>query len=285
MRVILGNFYYAPHRTQWGVWQWDWVSENGASGKFIKDFRSKEEARAADPHYDFDSKVGISSETGISAQLSETTYKMGATTYDFSKPELIFGEDFEISEPSPLSDIPNIKTRSIFLGTIFEVTTKETRNGDKTNIIIGISDGASATYLRKMLPNEEIGWVKGIKAGQHVAVIGRVQRDKFDNEIQILPRGVKKISREYRRDNADEKRVELHLHTQMSAMDALIAPEAAVKQAHKWGHPAVAITDHGNVQAFPEVMLALEASGSDLKILYGILKVSIILCTYGGYYG
>ena len=46
MRAILGNFYYAPHRTQWGVWQWDWVSENGASGKFIKDFRSKEEARA-----------------------------------------------------------------------------------------------------------------------------------------------------------------------------------------------------------------------------------------------
>ena len=231
----------------------------------------EEEARDADPHYDFDSKVGISSETGISAQLSETTYKMGATTYDFSKPELIFGEDFEISEPSPLSDIPTIKTRSIFLGTIFEVTTKETRNGDKTNIIIGISDGASATYLRKMLPNEEIGWVKGIKAGQHVAVIGRVQRDKFDNEPFLAPTGIKKISSVLRMDNAKEKRVELHLHSNMSQMDALITPKEIIDTATRWGHRAIAITDHGNVQAYPEIMLAHEKSGNtDLKILYGI---------------
>ena len=231
----------------------------------------EEEARAADPHYDFDSKAGISSATGVSTQISETTYKMGATTYDFSKSELLFGEDFEISEPSPLSDIPTIKTRSIFLGTIFEVTTKETRNGDKTNITIGISDGASATYVRKMLPNEDTGWVKGIKSGQHVAVIGKVQRDKFDNEPYLAPTGIKKISSVLRMDNAKEKRVELHLHSNMSQMDALITPKEIIDTATRWGHRAIAITDHGNVQAYPEIMLAHEKSGNtDLKILYGI---------------
>ena len=231
----------------------------------------EEEARAADPYYDFDSKAGISSATGVNAQLSETTYKMGATTYDFSKPTLAYGDEFEIIEPTPLSDVTSVRNRSVFLGTVFEVTTKETRNGDKTSITIGISDGASATYVKKIIPNEEAGWQNDIKAGQHLAVMGRVQRDKFDNEPFISPTGIMKISSVLRMDNAEKKRVELHLHSNMSQMDALITPKEIVDTAIRWGHRAIAITDHGNVQAYPEVMLAYEkAKNNDLKILYGI---------------
>ena len=231
----------------------------------------EEEARAADPYYDFDSKAGISSATGVNAQLSETTYKMGATTYDFSKPTLVYGDEFEIIEPTPLSDITSVRNRSVFLGTVFEVTSKETRNGDKTSITIGISDGASATYVKKIIPNEEAGWQNDIKAGQHLAVMGRVQRDKFDNEPFISPTGIMKISSVLRMDNAEKKRVELHLHSNMSQMDALITPKEIVDTAIRWGHRAIAITDHGNVQAYPEVMLAYEkAKNNDLKILYGI---------------
>ena len=231
----------------------------------------EEEARAADPHYDFDSKAGISSATGINKQITETTYKMGATTYDFSKPSLVYGNEFEILEPTPLADVPSVRNRSIFLGTIFEVTTKETRNGDKTSITIGISDGASATYLKKILPNEEVGWHKDLKSGHHIAVMGKVQRDKFDNEPFIAPTGIMKISSVLRMDNAEKKRVELHLHTNMSQMDALITPQEIIDTAIRWGHRAIAVTDHGNVQAYPEVMLAYEkAKNNDLKILYGI---------------
>ena len=231
----------------------------------------EEEARAADPYYDFDSKAGISSATGVNAQLSETTYKMGATTYDFSKPTLAYGDEFEIIEPTPLSDVTSVRNRSVFLGTVFEVTTKETRNGDKTSITIGISDGASATYVKKIIPNEEAGWQNDIKDGQHLAVMGRVQRDKFDNELFISPTGIMKISSVLRMDNAEKKRVELHLHSNMSQMDALITPKEIVDTAIRWGHRAIAITDHGNVQAYPEVMLAYEkAKNNDLKILYGI---------------
>ena len=231
----------------------------------------EEEARAADPYYDFDSKAGISSATGVNTQLSETTYKMGATTYDFSEPTLVFGDAFDIIEPTALAEIASVRNRSIFLGTIFEVTAKETRNGDKTNITIGISDGASATYVKKILPNEEVAWHKDLKPGQHLAVSGRVQRDKFDNEPYISPTGIMKIRSVLRMDNADKKRVELHLHSNMSQMDALITPKEIVDTAIRWGHRAIAVTDHGNVQAYPEVMLAYEkAKNNDLKILYGI---------------
>ncbi len=233
--------------------------------------RRIEEARAADPHYDFESRAGISSLAGSNEVISETVVRMGAGTYDFSSPEPLFGDDFELIEPTPLSELENVKTNTVFLGTVFEVTTKETRSGDKFNCTVGISDGACAVYIKKAYASEEMGWVKGLKSGTSIAVLGRVSRDRFDNEPYIIPKAGKKIKKLEREDRSDEKRVELHLHSNMSQMDAVITPAEIVNTAIRWGHRAIAVTDHGNVQAFPEVMEALEKSGNkDLKILYGI---------------
>ena len=229
----------------------------------------EEQQRAQDPTYDFEARAGISSATGTAEVIGDTVYRMGATTYDFANSQPIFGDDFTIANPTPLSDAPKTKSREIFLATVFDVAMKETRAGDKTNCTIGISDGASAIYVKKTLPNEDLDWVKSLKAGTHVAILGRVQTDKFDNEPFLSPIGIKKISTVLRTDDAAEKRVELHLHTNMSQMDAIINPADLVSTAIRWGHKAIAVTDHGNVQAFPEVMLALEKSKSDLKILYG----------------
>ena len=231
----------------------------------------EEEARANDPYYDFEKRQGVSSMTGQNLEISETRYKMGACTYDFAECEAVFGEDFDVIEPTPLSDIDNVRSVGIFLGTVFEVGSKDTRAGDKTTLTIGISDGASAAYAKRTLPKEECEWFKGFKAGAHVAIFGKVMRDKFDNEPFISIRGIKKIKKIDREDNAERKRVELHLHTNMSQMDAISTPAEIIKTAIKWGHPAIAITDHGNVQAFPEIMLELEKSkNTDLKVLYGI---------------
>ena len=230
----------------------------------------EEQARAADPTYDFEAKSGISSATGTAEAISDSEYRMGATTYSFSGATPVFGDDFAISNPTPLSDAPKSNGKAIFLGTVFDVSMKETRAGDKTNCTIGVSDGASAIYVKKTLLNEELDWVKGLKKGTHLAVLGRVMTDKFDNEHFLSPLGIKKISTVLRTDNAEEKRVELHLHTNMSQMDAIVTPAELVETALRWGHKAIAVTDHGNVQAFPEVMLALEKSKSDLKILYGM---------------
>ena len=240
--------------------------------------RREAETRAQDPHYDFEAKAGISSVTGVAKTISDTKCQLGATVYDFAESEVVFGDDFEVTEPSPLASVSQSKGRALFLGTAFEVTMKETRAGDKTNCTIGISDGASAVYVKKTLPNEELDWVKdlagAVKKGKkklcHLAVLGRVMQDKFDGELFLSPIGIKRIKTELRTDNAPEKRVELHLHTNMSQMDAIITPAELIDTAVRWGHKAIAVTDHGNVQAFPEVMLALEASGADLKILYGI---------------
>ncbi len=230
----------------------------------------EEEARQRDPHYDFEARAGISTETGKNEYINETTVKMGATVYDFSSPELIYGEDFDIFEPTPLSEITSIKNTTVFLGTVFEVSTKETRAGDKLSVMIGISDGASGIYLKRTVLIDESDWVKKLPIGCDVAVFGKLMYDKFDNEPFVSVRGIKSITKTRREDNAEEKRVELHLHTNMSQMDALITPDELIKTAIKWGHKAIAVTDHGNVQAFPEVMLALEKSKSDLKVLYGI---------------
>ena len=231
----------------------------------------EEQERANDPYFDFERRQGISSLTGNNEAISETRYRMGACTYDFSESEAVYGEDFDIIEPTPLSEVENIKYNTVFLGTVFEVTTKDTRAGDKTSLTIGISDGASAVYARKILAKEECGWLKGFKAGANVAIFGKIVRDKFDNEPTINFQGIKKIKKIERNDNSEEKRVELHLHSNMSQMDAIITPAEIVNTAIRWGHKAIAVTDHGNVQSFPEVMLELEKTGNeDLKILYGI---------------
>ncbi len=229
------------------------------------------EARANDPHYDFERKSGLSSMTGINERVGETLYSVGANTYDIGESELIFGEEFNIGTPTPLCDVENQKLPSVYLGTVFEVTVKDTRAGDKTNITIGISDGASGVYIKRILPKDDAEWVKGFKPGAHIAVYGKAMKDKFDDEIFVSFRGIKKIKKTEREDKAARKRVELHLHSNMSQMDAMITPAEIVNTAIRWGHPAIAITDHGNVQAYPEIMLALEKSkNKDLKILYGI---------------
>ena len=236
--------------------------------------RAEEEARARDPHYDFEQRAGISSLTGVNKMISETVYRMGATTYQTADSQELYGESFEIFEPTPLSDVERVRNTSVFLGTVFELASKETRGGDKFSLTIGISDGACGTYMKKIVLPDEMDWFKGLKVGAHLAVLGRVRRDKFDNEIFIDPRAIRKIKKLERMDNAPEKRVELHLHSNMSQMDALITPQDIVNTAIRWGHKAIAVTDHGNVQAFPEVMLALEKAEKDgkgsVKILYGM---------------
>ncbi len=235
--------------------------------------RSEEEKRLADPHYDFEPRAGLSSTTGRQAKLGDGKFLMGASTYSVSDAELLFGDDFDISEPTPLAGVDGVQGSTVFLGTLFEKTVKEARGGDRFNCTLGISDGASGSYARLVLVSRELDFIKSLDKGTHLAVFGRVRRDKFDNEPFISPRGIKKIKILERTDDAPEKRVELHLHTNMSAMDAIITPQQLIDTAVRWGHKAIAVTDHGNVQSFPEVMLALEKArkkGSDLKVLYGM---------------
>ncbi len=268
------------------------VTERNASEaiKLREEARAQKEAeaRAADPHYDFDKKVSMLKEAETFDMVSDTVFKIGTATYDISNAELIYGDDFDIVEPNAIANADKIKGSCIFLGTVFEVTTKDIRRGEKFNITIGISDGACGIYLKKVFEPDKIDWSKKIKEGMHVAVSGRIMYDKFDNEAFVSFKGIKKIKRLQREDNAKEKRVELHLHTNMSQMDAIISPKEVISTAIRWGHKAIAVTDHGNVQSYPEIMLALEkAEGSDLKVLYGMEAYYVndtAKCVFGNKY-
>lgn len=108
-----------------------------------------------------------------------------------------------------------------------------------------------------------------LKPGMRLRLMGNVAPDRFAfDEMTMMPRGIMKLEVAQRMDNAPEKRVELHCHTKMSKMDALTPMEGLVKQAIRWGHKALAITDHGVVQAFPFCFDAAE--GSDLKLIFGM---------------
>ena len=116
--------------------------------------------------------------------------------------------------------------------------------------------------------------LENVQAGMWVRIQGKMTFDRYDNEMVMQPNSIQKLKAPKREDTAKDKRVELHLHTTMSSMDALTETAAAVKQAAAWGHRAIAITDHGCAQSFPDAMKAAskaKVAGTDenIKILYG----------------
>jgi DNA polymerase-3 subunit alpha (Gram-positive type) len=106
-----------------------------------------------------------------------------------------------------------------------------------------------------------------ITPGMYVTVSGSIGFNRYDGDLAIDPVSICTAEKPQRMDEAPEKRGELHLHTQMSAMDALTNTKEVVKRAIAWGHPAIAITDHGVAQSFPD---AMKAAGDKIKIIYGV---------------
>ncbi|MBQ8248978.1 MAG: PolC-type DNA polymerase III [Clostridia bacterium] len=194
---------------------------------------------------------------------------IGGKIFDISSPEYIIGDPFDIVNPVPIRNITGPMKNIVVLGETFGFETKETRKGDRLILTFAITDKDSSINIKMAQPKEALEpYLANIKDGMTIAIKGYAKIDTFDNEAIIVPTAVAKISQQYRMDNAEEKRVELHCHTQMSSMDAIIEPGELVKLAHRWGHKAVAITDHGNVQAYPLAMMAAEKLG--MKVIYGI---------------
>lgn len=194
------------------------------------------------------------------------TIKTGYMTFSTENAELLFGEDFDI-KPSRLHDAPKLSGDVVFVGEIFEREIKARRRGSSL-VSFCIGDGNSAVTVRDEIKSDESNKYEKTENGMSVAAYGSLSYDEFDGEIVLTPLAMKKIKKIERADNAPEKRVELHLHTTMSTMDAIIPPDVAVKTAKAWGHRALAITDHGNVQGFQAAAVAAKKVG--MKLLYGM---------------
>ena len=228
----------------------------------------------------FDSNV-------VAERLEDGRIRIGSSCFDVSAPEYIIGTAFEI-QPVPISTVKTPRSKVVFLGEVFSFEKEANRAGDKFNITFGIFDGNASIYVKQfsVLPEDANEFAGKIKTGMAVAVHGYVKPERNDDELYMTYTDLAVISKRVRTDRAEKKRVELHLHTNMSSMDALIAPDIAVKTAKKWGHPAVAITDHGNVQGFPEAMIASEKE--DMKVIYGMEAYFVndtASAVYGNYNG
>ncbi|NSW92325.1 MAG: PolC-type DNA polymerase III [Firmicutes bacterium] len=155
-----------------------------------------------------------------------------------------------------------------FSGDIMKVEFKEIK-GNRYLCIFDITDYTSSLTVKFFVRKNNIDEIKKkIKEGITVKVRGEAQYDKFSREFVIIALDILQIEKQMRMDMAKEKRVELHLHTQMSAMDGVSPVEELIKRAFEWGHKAIAITDHGVVQAYPGASMA--ANKYNIKVIYGI---------------
>ena len=158
----------------------------------------------------------------------------------------------------------------IIEGSIYNIEPREIR-GEKYIVSFDITDLSDSTtvkfFVKKSVFDAELS--DKIKKGKYLRVQGEVQFDKYTKEIDIMAKNIMAAAAPPpRMDDAEEKRVELHLHTQMSSMDGVTPVKKYIERAIAWGHKAIAITDHGVVQAFPDAMNAI--GKSDLKVIYGV---------------
>ncbi len=154
-------------------------------------------------------------------------------------------------------------------GTIIRKESVTSKDGKWEIYSIDITDYESSNTLKMILPTDKKEAVEELKKGDTILVQGDASYDKYEHDVTIRPNSVTLVQQVKKKDNAPKKRVELHLHTNMSTMDGLSSPVDLVKTAHDWGHPAIAITDHGVCQGFPDAMY-LSEGWEDFKTIYGV---------------
>ena len=177
------------------------------------------------------------------------------------------------NKPTPICDV-NLESGNVTVwGDIFELIKKQSRDGKKSIYSVNITDYKGSITLKLLLDSSQTSSIDSLKVCDTVLVSGSVSYDKYDNDIVIMPKNICIVEKVNRIDNESEKRVELHLHTNMSAMDGMTPAERLIERAADWGHKAIAITDHGVVQAFPDAVSAvskLRKKGKEIKLIYGV---------------
>ena len=177
------------------------------------------------------------------------------------------------AKPVPISRItPDIGSVTVW-GEIFSVDSKLTRDQNRKIYSINITDYTSSITLKIIELVAQCKMLDTLKKGMSILVRGDVEYDKYDREIVLRPKGISTVEQLKVVDDAPEKRVELHLHTNMSSMDGVSSAGDLIERAYAWGQPAIAITDHGVAQAFPDAMNALEritGKGGKFKVIYGV---------------
>ena len=215
------------------------------------------------------------SEKPASFNKPEKRFEKGGFQRRFQKksdnPDVIYGRDFD-EETMNIDEIWGEMGEVVIRGKVRTLEQREIRN-EKTIVSFEITDFTDTIKVKMFVHNEQLPELLGeLKAGAFVKVKGVTVNDTFDRELTIATViGLKKISdfTTIRMDNSVKKRVELHCHTKMSDMDGVTDVKDIIKRAKKWGHKAIAITDHGCVQSFPDANHALDKDDT-FKVIYGV---------------
>ena len=211
------------------------------------------------------------------AAMERSSVRPAAHAERKSKGEAILGRAVT-KRPTPMNELELDMGVVVVEGDVFAVDHKELKKRGAWVVAFDLTDYTGSIRVNKFFPGDEgKPIVDGVKKGMHLKVQGRLNMDRFYGDMVLEPMAITTAPQEQRQDTAPEKRVELHLHTNMSAMDALTAvgfktdsvigsDKNVVKRAERWGHPAIAITDHGVAHAFPNA----KHSAKNIKILFGV---------------
>ena len=182
-------------------------------------------------------------------------------------PDIILGKEIKEAVTHQLNQIESELDSVIVQGRIFDLEKLRSKKGNHFFVFALTDDSNSITG--KVFPGNKRRALKGeLQEGQSVLIKGYVQYDSYSKELILMPQDINQFQAESKKDQAEKKRIELHLHSRMSAMDSVLDVKKAIARAAEWGHPALAITDHGVVQAFPDAEQAGKEYG--VKIIYGM---------------
>lgn len=185
----------------------------------------------------------------------------------------VLGNAIKAKQTTDLREVTLETGSAVVWGEIFDIGVRETRDKRRKIYSIDITDYTGSVTLKIIQEVNLCRALDALKKGDCLLVRGEISYDKYDRENVMRPTAISKVQQVEVVDDALEKRVELHLHTNMSDLDGMTPPADLIMQAYHWGQKAVAITDHGVAQAFPEAMDTVERirkDGSDFKVIYGV---------------
>lgn len=202
------------------------------------------------------------SRTAIQPSFPKETGKSGAE-------EVLMGRKTQVKTVTPIGKLTADSGAVTIMGSIFFVDSRDLAKNNATILTFDVTDYTGSVRCTKFLKSDEEKVILGkLKEGDYVTVSGYMSYSRYEEDMTLEPKNIWRSQRAKRQDTSEEKHIELHLHTRFSNTDALTDPKAVVKRAADWGMPAVAVTDHGVAQAFPDMWHAGREYG--VKIIYGV---------------
>lgn len=172
-----------------------------------------------------------------------------------------------------IKHINSVQNNCVICGEVFSVNIHEYKEGTRQIRTYYVTDFTNSIAFKIFCNSKDSKKYDCLTEGSKVLLRGNVENDRFDKSLVFMPKDIVLLDKDERKDELEEKRVELHLHTNMSSMDAITPVSKFIELAHSWGHKAIAITDHGVAQAFPEAMSAVDKirkNGGKFKPIFGV---------------